>query len=246
MSKRKKKKGKKNRNGKGRFSFEKFERTIKPWDSEIEDEMCPALRKDVKAHLVLPDTIWTHIQELTKEIDTEWLGYLRGDYSDDGMSLHVKEIIIPKQEVTGASVVVKEDVNNVQGVVHSHNSMGVFFSGTDDDYINSNNAFSLVVNKKGEHEATARVKLKCGYYIRKNCDVDVMRKIDKAFMEKAKSNITEKVSEWNFDDYYYGFRSTTKEKTSSHLPLSAQGMTDEEEEKVWNYLKGDNPIWNNK
>jgi len=75
----------------------------------------------------------------------EWLAYLVGD------GLYIKDIIIPKQEVTVVNVFVdKKGVDvPIMGVIHSHHDMGNSFSHTDDEYINANHNISLCVSKNG-------------------------------------------------------------------------------------------------
>jgi hypothetical protein len=91
----------------------------------------------------------------------EWLAYLIGD----AQTRYVRDISIPTQEVSSGAV------NNVGpkpegtiGVIHSHHSMGAFFSGTDDAYINQNNDISVVIAHRGI-KAQVRWVTPCGYKV---------------------------------------------------------------------------------
>ena len=78
----------------------------------------------------------------------EWLALLVGTRSPDGMDITVNELRIPLQERSHAqcSLVNKEPLTpEIVGVVHSHHSMGAFFSTTDDTELNPRFPVSIVV-----------------------------------------------------------------------------------------------------
>lgn len=85
--------------------------------------------------------------------DLEWLAGLIGYEDQEG--IRITEIILFEQEVSGAYVELtnkgSEDMAKTKtiGWIHSHNKMGVFFSGTDIK-TSSFNQVSLVVNNKFE------------------------------------------------------------------------------------------------
>ena len=109
----------------------------KCWDSNLKistDDKCPHISNRETPKIIMPYEIWHQIMALTKELDTEWLGYLGGSLLQNG-DWKVTGMTIPKQEVTG-STVKPTDTIHAEGVVHSHVSMGCFFSGVDDDYLN--------------------------------------------------------------------------------------------------------------
>ena len=98
-------------------------------------------------------TVWMkplvkeQIEALMKEYSNiEWLAYLIGEWKDVTTPL-VKELFIPEQKVSSASV------NNIRcpehndlkviGVIHSHHTMGHSFSQVDADWINQNHNISL-------------------------------------------------------------------------------------------------------
>lgn len=78
----------------------------------------------------------------------EWLALLVGTRSPNGMDITVTEMRIPLQERSHAqcSLVNKEPLTpDIVGVVHSHHSMGAFFSATDDNELNPRFPVSIVV-----------------------------------------------------------------------------------------------------
>jgi hypothetical protein len=105
----------------------------------------------------------------------EWLAYLVGVVNHDEHKVTVEDLVLPdSQQVTGASVYnveytwpVLPDGKNICGVIHSHHSMGAFFSGTDDAYINQNHDVSIVVaTAKGrEIKSQVRIKTPCDAYV---------------------------------------------------------------------------------
>lgn len=105
----------------------------------------------------------------------EWLAYLVGVVNHTEHRVTVEDLVIPdSQQVTGASVynveyswAVLPEGKAIIGVIHSHHTMGAFFSGTDDAYINQNHDVSIVVaTAKGrEIKSQIRVKVPCGAYV---------------------------------------------------------------------------------
>ena len=124
--------------------------------------------------------------------DKEWLGYLIGDVQDNVFL--IRNIVVPEQEVTGASVEVLKfpvGTKDIIGVMHSHNTMSAYFSGVDNDYINSNHSLSLVISDKGM-KGTARFKTPCGVFIRRD-NVKIFAYLPKSnlveFEEQVDTNV---------------------------------------------------------
>ena len=114
----------------------------------------------------------------------EWLAYLEGRVDHESREVFVDNLIIPdSQIVTGGHVGEVEygwnEGKEICGVIHSHNTMGAFFSGTDDAYINQNHDVSICVSTARGREICAQVRVKtpCGSYI---INSDVRFKIDYA------------------------------------------------------------------
>lgn len=104
-----------------------------------------------------------------------------------------EDIIIPKQKVTSASIIVPKEgmhapyqkhfeeyiLNNkshvVVGTIHSHNSMNCFFSGGDDEDLDNNSCFNLneglpfidIVWSNKDNSYKGRVRMKVGKGISK-------------------------------------------------------------------------------
>jgi len=170
------------------------------WDSSIEiskDEKCPHITGKHEPKILIPLEIWQKITTLTQELDTEWLGYLKGSHLTSG-EWKVTDIVVPKQEVSSVTVKPAETVHS-EGVVHSHNDMRCYFSGTDDDFLNENHDFSIVVNKDGDSKAVVRVKLPCGALTIVEAEVLIEYpevKDAKEFIKQAKKNIVEEKPVW--------------------------------------------------
>ena len=168
--------------------------TDKCWSSNLhvsKDNKCPHI-EDPETDIIIPYSLWQKIMGLTCDISTEWLGYLGASRLTDGKWKAI-DIKIPPQEVTGSNVKPTDTIHS-EGVIHSHVSMGAFFSGTDDDYLNENHDFSIVVNKRGETKAVLRHKLPCGSMtlIDAKVVVEMPEAPDvSAFITSAKENITE-------------------------------------------------------
>jgi len=118
-------------------------------------------------------TIWltpevqSVIKKLCKDIESEWQMLLTGIENKEGV--WVTGYWIPKQEVTLSSVknldLINADVIKERGIIctiHSHASMGVFFSGVDEKFTNNSLIKNhIVVNNKGEMKACMRYELPC-------------------------------------------------------------------------------------
>lgn len=104
-----------------------------------------------------------HFSEENKN-EREWLAYLVAD--EDGV---FTDIFVPKQVGFKATVHVDRDAlrgdEKIDGVIHSHNSMMAFHSGTDDEHLINNHPVSIVVAmKKGvlDWDGVRNVMLSCG------------------------------------------------------------------------------------
>lgn len=105
---------------------------------------------------------------LCREFDTEWLAYLKGEQTDDGVwNIFEEGMYFPKQTAQAAHVEAADNSVEQEGTiaaVHSHVDMNAFFSKEDEDHFN--HPVEFVVNRKGEMKAVVRVKLDCGRYQR--------------------------------------------------------------------------------
>lgn len=183
-------------------------------DSGIElVEKC-SLAKDLKEPDVTMDfLIYQKAMALTNEMgSTEWLGYLKGFPTENGF--HIDGMVIPKQTVDSVSVEVDEGLtdDDIIGTIHSHHGMGAFFSGTDHDYIGSNNPVMLVITSNGSAKCAVRHTLACGNFILIDAEFEVLHADNpeiKEFITDALTKVTKKVFTYvhnNFSGYgAYGF-----------------------------------------
>lgn len=105
----------------------------------------------------------------------EWMVLLLGERSADGFHVKVTDFRVPKQRRSGADVKMAEPMEGdgstvddaVVGVLHSHHSMGAFFSGTDNTELNPFFKSSIVVAQAKSalgfaYKAEGKVVLPCG------------------------------------------------------------------------------------
>src|ERR1044071_7753837 len=99
----------------------------------------------------------------------EWIVLLGGERSADGYEVKISKIVVPKQRRDAAHADLEEiDLpEDIVGVMHSHHTMGAWFSKTDDEDLNPRFATSIVVaiaeNNLGfSYKATGKVQLPCG------------------------------------------------------------------------------------
>ena len=136
------------------------------WDAEL--EVIDTTNKDnpVDAFKInIKQFVREKIEYLMDKFpNTEWLAYLVGEKINDNDYL-ITDLIVPSQTATSGNVYdVKHDWNrseaNVVGVIHSHHTMGAFFSGTDDAYINQNHDISIVVSTSQSSKIESQLRIK--------------------------------------------------------------------------------------
>jgi hypothetical protein len=131
-------------------------------------------------HMAIPEYLIRFSQLAHEKIEClkrsyptlEWLAYLEGEVNHETREVTVVDLVIPdSQVVTGGHVGQVEygwnEGKQICGVIHSHNTMGAFFSGTDDAYINQNHDVSICVSTAVGREICGQVRVKtpCGSYI---------------------------------------------------------------------------------
>lgn len=148
------------------------------WDSGMEFVNCDAGKgKDFKVE-IMPrakakiDLLMKHREHI------EWLAFLMGEIQWDKNYAVVTDLYIPDaQDNTVGDV---ENINcsdevrkQIIGVIHSHHSMGCFFSRDDFEFLNKNHNISIVVSNLHKKTKTIgptyylisiRKKLECGRY----------------------------------------------------------------------------------
>lgn len=125
------------------------------WDNNFEEvKECAHIPKfDIK----IEGGCYLKIKSLMSLMGSyEWLAYLRGKVKKESdpekgttIVYHIHKLFVPKQRVNYSTVEVLDSKipKNCIGVIHSHHSMGAFFSSVDHDYINDNHDLSIVVSK---------------------------------------------------------------------------------------------------
>lgn len=147
------------------------------WESDSKEIKQCSLVEKTKVKIKIPLNLYLKFLSLVKEINTEWLLYLTYEKEEKGnqITYTVKDYVVPDQEVTSTSVKVLDPPKGSYGVIHAHQfTSSKFFSDTDDEYVNSNNVFSLVINGNGEIIGKSRLDLPCGNYLLKDCEVEIL------------------------------------------------------------------------
>lgn len=165
--------------------------TQEEWDVDLQEiKQCPHTPK-VKVEFG-ENILGKLFSLIISHSKTEWLGYLIGteEESEGSINIKISDVYIPEQEVTASSVRVLEKVNcnGIVGVIHSHCNMGVFHSGTDDEYLIGNHNLSIVTNNKLEFIGKYRYFPKCNsvrnrYFI---VNVDITSSESKNYSSKIK------------------------------------------------------------
>jgi len=90
----------------------------------------------------------------------EWIALLIGKRSENGLDITVTDIKVPQQERGYASCELANPeplTEDIIGVIHSHHSMGAFFSKTDHDELNPRFPMSLVVAQVKQNQGLERL-----------------------------------------------------------------------------------------
>lgn len=158
---------------------------------------CGLCEDNYQPIIVLPPKIFAEIEAISRAWDEEWLAYLKGTIDQKNLIAFIQSIVVPKQEVSSASVDVHaKDVPadaDIIGTVHSHHTMGSFFSGTDTGSIAQHHPVCLVYSHKDGIKGLLQVSLPCGNYILAPALVEFARpKIDEKFIAEAKTKFSKK------------------------------------------------------
>jgi len=181
-------------------------------DWEVKVDCVTACSKAPEVPVVLMEPIVkSKIDALMRKYtNREWLGYFFGKPE---APYHILDMVIPEQVATGTRVDNIEfaaelipEGQKIIGVVHSHHTMGVGFSGTDEDFINGNHDISLLVAHSGM-KCQVRYTVPCGAKIIKEAKVKINYIVnydEKEFLQQAEKNIKERVYNQytNWSDQY--------------------------------------------
>jgi len=209
------KESKKSQNKITKYTSYKKKNTV--WSDDNRHTHCPY--KDSK-EIEIPWDIFSKIVLLVKQYSTEWLAYL--DYEETEKGFVVKDMIIPEQEVTSSSVTVTNpDIGVGKGVIHYHPfKHGAWHSSTDEEYVNCNHPFSIVVDDNLDFKAKVAIEVPCGCVLTGDGEVNVplTDEIEK-FLENTEQKIKEKqcykaYTGYGGYSYYYTSKDTKNNKTS--------------------------------
>lgn len=152
----------------------------------------------------------------------EIAGWLTGKYNKDGIFLN--DILIPKQEVTGASVDIntngcvelvkefKEKCKDIIGYMHSHAGMSTFWSTVDDENIKNimepRKFFVFIVSSRGEHLVRLEVREpfkisvdNIGYIVHSKENEKLKNEIDKEIEKKVVKKVTSVVNIYRNNEF---------------------------------------------
>ena len=147
-----------------------------------ETKKAPLVKQSTSYKIIIPAAVERQIRFLCERVwDTEWSGVLfytpSGDFSDGSLEIHCVDIFpMDIGNATYTEFNMSPDVISYMaqkpelldckmGLIHSHNNMSTFFSGTDTSTLqeegNERNHFvSLIVNNAGKYTAAITRKIK--------------------------------------------------------------------------------------
>lgn len=151
---------------------------------------CVYVPKSLK--LIFDPDVWHVVKYIDEKIHSEFLIYLSARRVGDGV-YHIHDWYIPEQEVTYASVDVKEvDIaHKYNAVLHKHPSRSQNFSPIDNNHININHELSLLLSDGKIVKATLRINVPCG----KTLLVEYEPKVEIGFLrDDVKRKVDELIS----------------------------------------------------
>ncbi len=176
--------------------YKKYSPHGKVWDTGITCiDACHHIKEKIKLRLTVET--YLKLEHLQKEFpDVEFLVYGNAEQQTDGIFL-IKDIVVPKQTVAMASVDDVECDNHYNTVIHKHpGDTPGGFSHDDDEYVNLNHDFSLLIGSKDLSKimGVGRKKTDCGKWMRVPLDINVeFPAISDKFFLSSVTNITKKV-----------------------------------------------------
>jgi proteasome lid subunit RPN8/RPN11 len=135
---------------------------------EVENNDVTECSRALIGEVHISSELWYRLIALCQHFDHEWMGFLIGQIENDVAV--VEDIYFPPQEVGKATVDAIEEAPeyrirpNTIGAIHSHVSMAARFSKTDEEHANW--PLEIVINNRAEYQATLRLEVPCGFFIR--------------------------------------------------------------------------------
>jgi len=169
-------------------------KTIKEdgWTSKlVVHDACPHAKN---VTLFMNERDLNKILKLEQEFDTvEFSIYFNvKPYTVDDIEGHIiSELIIPNQIVSSVTIDYTDNLHT-DGVLHKHPSGCNSFSGVDDEFINANHDYSLLLVDKEFKEGISRIKTPCGCLLSSGINMQILLEENKElddFIEEAKEKI---------------------------------------------------------
>lgn len=136
---------------------------------------CPVTAGSIGRVIIPPVLLAELVGTLDREAGEEWLVLLHGQREEGGLTYKVERMTVPPDQLRSSGEVELPEMveeSDLIGVLHSHHSMGAFFSGTDKTKLNPKYDLSIVISSRLEtdehkvlgfsYEAEGGVKLPCG------------------------------------------------------------------------------------
>ena len=136
---------------------------------------CPVTRASQGTVSMPPELVAELVGTLDRQQGEEWLVLLHGESAKGGLEVRVTGLSVPVEQKRHSTEVELPEIyspKNEVGVLHSHHSMGAFFSSTDNKDLNPRFDLSIVISDRivdGEsawlgfsYQAVGRVRLPCG------------------------------------------------------------------------------------
>lgn len=169
------------------------------WSTEAKMVSKCEIYESTPTNVAISPAVYIKISKLmAKYPNHEWLAYLVGKKHSDNNFL-VTDLLIPKQEQSTATVDLDPaeqiDLSQVIGTIHSHHSMGAFFSGTDEKFIVPNHPVAIITSNHG-WTCKVRTPLPCGHFTAGFATLDIKESITindlNGFLKTADEKITVK------------------------------------------------------
>lgn len=167
------------------------------WETKqnLKASTCGFIDADITPVVIMDYKVKDKINALLEHFDRdEWLACLIGQVNPENMEFTVKDLHIPEQVVTSASVDVTDTTlpAHVIGTVHSHHNMSPFLSHTDEEDLMGNSEVTIVVAHNGWTQRVRR-RLPCGHYLEMDASLQIQRPLTKG-LEKFVTDSLPKIT----------------------------------------------------
>lgn len=141
-----------------------------------------------------------YLQDKFKDVEFLVYGNAR---KIDNLDYLIDDIVIPEQVVGAASVDNIKIEGNYNTVIHKHPGNVIGFSSIDEEYVNANHDFSIIIGndtKLSSIKGIASIQIDCGRYMKAKLDIDVVipGSKDEEFIKSAKDKVKIAISDQTF------------------------------------------------